>query len=400
MHRLQEISRSIGIAGLAAALTTVSGAGASGLAQPPGPGRAGGTSASRAARPRIRRVEVTGTVAHPTITIFGSNFGSRPRHDPATSPDGQQGCPASTLAGAGYLFGTNLFVEDLKASAGGFAGQQWDAGVFTPGGEGEFDCVGLLIKSWTSHVITLHYGNLYDRDIPGNNYVLSNGDPLRVGVRGVTFDTIVQGLRNGPPGGGSTTTTVPSSTSTTSVPSSTTTSTTRPPSTTTSTTVPSSTSTTRPSTTTTTTAPSGTPTITSVTTSGTVARPTITVLGSGFGAQPAPDPAAGPSGQQGCPVTTASGSGHLFGESLILHDSAAQSGGQSSWTAGENNGGGSFDCIGLVIQSWSATQVTFTFGDLYDQPGIVDNFYVLTNGDPIVVQVKGATSNATVQGLS
>ncbi|MGI9032747.1 MAG: hypothetical protein ACR2HY_03485 [Acidimicrobiales bacterium] len=344
-------------------------------------GNAGATtSAAVSGSPVIRSVRVVGTVANPTFIVTGSGFDSRPAPDPSTSPSGQQGCPATPVARSGFLYGTNLFVADLNARAGGFAGQQWDAGISSPGGEGEFDCVGLVIRAWSDHVVIFRYGNLYDQNVPDNNYVLSNGDPIQVGVKGATSTTTVRGLVDTTHRRPTTTTTAPSSTSTT-------------------TTAPSSTSTTSTSTTSTsTTIPSGTPVITSVTTTGTVANPTITVRGSGFGAEPLPSPATPPSGQQGCPVTTDAGSGHLYGENLFISDTAAQRGNQSNWTAGESNQG-TFDCVGLVILSWSDTQVTFTFGDLYNK-NLPENYYVLTNGDPITVNVKGAVFNTSVSGLS
>ncbi|MDQ6615010.1 MAG: right-handed parallel beta-helix repeat-containing protein [Actinomycetota bacterium] len=141
--------------------------------------------------------------------------------------------------------------------------------------------------------------------------------------------------------------------------------------------------------------------ITSVTTSGTSANPTITVRGSGFGASPpVPDPSTSPVGQQGCPSTYANGTpiptaggGFLYGTKLFFQDIT------SGWTAGLN-GNGQFDCIGIVIDSWSDTQVVFHFGNIFGRTDIPNNAYFLRNGDAFTVGVGTAqfTGVATVSG--
>jgi len=98
-------------------------------------------------------------------------------------------------------------------------------------------------------------------------------------------------------------------------------------------------------------------------------------------------------------VTSDAGSGRLFGMDLSISDTDAQSGNQARWTAGQYDGRGTFDCLGLFITSWSTITVTFRFGDLYDRD-LENNFYVLTNGDPIVVRVKGAEFRTNVAGLA
>ncbi len=141
--------------------------------------------------------------------------------------------------------------------------------------------------------------------------------------------------------------------------------------------------------------------ITSVVTSGTAANPTITVTGSGFGASPpAPDPSTSPVGQQGCPSTYANGSpippaagGFLYGTQLFFQDLT------SGWTAGLN-GNSEFDCIGIVIDSWSDTKVVFHFGNVFGRTDIPENAYFLHNGDAYTVHVGAAqfTGVATVPG--
>ena len=85
---------------------------------------------------------------------------------------------------------------------------------------------------------------------------------------------------------------------------------------------------------------------------------------------------------------------YLYGTSLYVQDN-----GNMGFDAGINSVTGEFDCVGLVIQSWTPTQVVFGFGDLYDQ-NIPGNDYVLANGDPVTVGVLGATGSTTVSGLS
>jgi len=250
-----------------------------------------------------------------------------------------------------------LFANDLNAQAGTYVGQQFDAGIFTPGDNGEFDCLGLVIVAWSDRVVVFRYGNLYDRNYPGNFYVVSNGDPLQVGVNGATFTTTVHGLVN--PGG-----------PTTANP---------------------------PNTTTTTTAPSNEPTITSVSTTGTVANPTITITGSGFGAAPSADPAGAVSSLANCPASPGPGpAGFDYGNSLYVSDTNANGG----FTAGQytTSGEAQADCVGLVIVSYTDTQMVLKYGNVYDQ-NIPNNMYVLSNGDPLKVVVKGATVSSTVTGL-
>lgn len=153
---------------------------------PAGGGSGPGTGASRAA---ITSVTTSGTAAAPVITVVGSGFGAEPAPDPASSPQGQQGCPSAPVAGNGHLYGTNLYVSDLVATAGSFKKMTWTAGEYTPGGNGQFDCVGLVIGSWSDTQVSFTFGNIYNKNIPQNDYVLSNGDPIQVFVRGASAKT-------------------------------------------------------------------------------------------------------------------------------------------------------------------------------------------------------------------
>lgn len=124
---------------------------------------------------RVKSVDLTGTTAQPVVTVSGSGFGTRPTPYPSTAPEGQSGCPAAPTAGDGYLYGNKLFLADPNTITGFIAGE--DAG-------GQFDCVGLVIDSWSPSKVVFSLGNLYDKHIPQNYYVLKHGDPFTVYVQG------------------------------------------------------------------------------------------------------------------------------------------------------------------------------------------------------------------------
>lgn len=137
----------------------------------------------------VSSVAITGTLAKPIITVTGTGFGSTPpAPNPATPPDGQQGCPTSPTgvpSQEGYLFGTSLYVID-QAPVG------FDAGINSI--TGEFDCVGLLIDSWSDTQIVIGFGDLYAQNIPGNHYEFADTDHVEVTVLGAPGQTIVSGL--------------------------------------------------------------------------------------------------------------------------------------------------------------------------------------------------------------
>ncbi|HEV3067924.1 MAG TPA: hypothetical protein VGY50_08765 [Streptosporangiaceae bacterium] len=109
------------------------------------------------------------------------------------------------------------------------------------------------------------------------------------------------------------------------------------------------------------------PSISGVSFTGTPADPTITVTGSGFGAGP----------PIGAPETCQSGdTGDDYGSSGLWFSDATQGG----WTAGQAG-----DCIGLIVGSWSSSQVVFGFGNEYA------NYPAIQSGDQIEVDVQGAT---------
>jgi hypothetical protein len=108
------------------------------------------------------------------------------------------------------------------------------------------------------------------------------------------------------------------------------------------------------------------PSISGVTFSGSPSDPSITVTGSGFGSYP----------PIGTPETCQSGdTGDDYGSSGLWFSDITQ-----GWTAGQAE-----DCIGLIVTSWSSTQVVFGFGNEYG------NYPPIQSGDQIEAEVQGAT---------
>ena len=136
----------------------------------------------------------------------------------------------------------------------------------------------------------------------------------------------------------------------------------------------------------------GGPAITGVSFSGTDAccngsSPTVTVSGSGFGAEP-------PSGQDdsvtGC--GTYAGNGDAYGDQFYVDDSH---GANDGWEAGRGVPPNA-NCVGVVVVSWSDTQVVYRFGSSYDS---FANWY-LSNGDTFTQHLEGASFTGTVAGLT
>ena len=114
------------------------------------------------------------------------------------------------------------------------------------------------------------------------------------------------------------------------------------------------------------------PTVTAVAFSGTTAAPTVTVTGTGFGdAPPAPSPLL--------PLQCVAGdtSYDFTAGALAFADTTG------NWTAGEPS-----DCVGLVVDSWSPTQVVLGFGADYGFPPLHD-------GDHYTLTVLGTSSSGT-----
>ncbi len=136
---------------------------------------------------QIASVSTSGTSAKPEITVNGHGFGHRPAPNPAhfSAAAKAMGCPVVPAAKAGHLYGTQLYLTDLKAKKGTYT--NWTAGQYTPGGNGFFDCVGLVIDQWSNTRVRFHFGATYGKSFPQNKYFLSNGDRFKVFVRHATF---------------------------------------------------------------------------------------------------------------------------------------------------------------------------------------------------------------------
>jgi hypothetical protein len=118
-------------------------------------------------------------------------------------------------------------------------------------------------------------------------------------------------------------------------------------------------------------AASGRPTITGVSFSGSAADPTVTIAGSDL------DPI--PPGGSPEPCSTAD-PGEDYGSSGLWIDDMSQ-----GWTAGQDG-----DCIGLVLSSWSSSQVVVTFGDTYG------SYPPVQPGDSLSVEWQGTTFAGTL----
>ena len=118
----------------------------------------------------------------------------------------------------------------------------------------------------------------------------------------------------------------------------------------------------------------GTRLITSVVFTGTTPAPTITVNGRGFGSSP---PTGYPADVTSC--GRYSNNGDWFGtDGLIFTDVG------KGWDAGRGVPGDA-SCIGLIVVSWTPTQVVFQFGDAYDS----FSDWFINNGDSFTVTLKG-----------
>ncbi|HLZ08756.1 MAG TPA: hypothetical protein VKT80_09235 [Chloroflexota bacterium] len=107
---------------------------------------------------------------------------------------------------------------------------------------------------------------------------------------------------------------------------------------------------------------------------GSSSAPTITVTGSGFGTRA---PIGYPNNSTGCGAYT--NNGDVYGKNGLwfLDDTHV-------WQAGEGKPPAA-NCIGLIVQSWSPTQVVFQFGDAY---GTFDH-WTADPGDNFVIDLKG-----------
>jgi len=140
-------------------------------------------------------------------------------------------------------------------------------------------------------------------------------------------------------------------------------------------------------------------TITSVSFTKGSRAPTIVATGHNFGGRPSHDPAYQPQRHQGCPAQSAKTDGHDYGTTFWFYDTKASHGNTPVWRAGRYAGAQELDCIGLVIDTWSASRVSFHFGSQYNQASTsaAPSTYVLSNGDSFVLRIKNATLRGTAR---
>lgn len=110
---------------------------------------------------------------------------------------------------------------------------------------------------------------------------------------------------------------------------------------------------------------------------GSLTHPTFTVDGTGFGSEPTPSIAA-----------DAGYTGEDYGvTALSFHDQ-----GTLSFNAGQNIGTGR-DTIGLVISSYTDTEIVFTLGSTYAGYYYPSGRFEIQSGDPFYVEVAGVESS-------
>ena len=138
-----------------------------------------GTAVVGTARPAgaqtVSAVTFGGTPASPTITVWGSGFGSESDLGTPQPAGGTSDCVYPPYTGSDYT--NNLYFADNT--------QGWTAGQGSGGGG---DCVGLLISSYSDNQITFGLGSGYT--LAGYGQV-HNGDSYALTVLGVTYSGTV-----------------------------------------------------------------------------------------------------------------------------------------------------------------------------------------------------------------
>jgi hypothetical protein len=114
-----------------------------------------------------------------------------------------------------------------------------------------------------------------------------------------------------------------------------------------------------------------------------VASPTITLTGTHFGSKA---PAGTSDDSTSCGAYTANGD--VYGSKLYFVD-------DTNFEAGYSTSSGA-TCVGIIVESWSATKVVLQFGNAY---GTFDHWY-LSNGDGYAISVKNGIFGGDVSGLS
>ncbi|HVA93242.1 MAG TPA: hypothetical protein VNL71_25760 [Chloroflexota bacterium] len=128
------------------------------------------------------------------------------------------------------------------------------------------------------------------------------------------------------------------------------------------------------------------PVITGVAFHGTAANPRIVVTGTGFGTAPAPDPPYVASGHSYCPAVHGV-AGYDYGTSLYITTPNLSAGRYRP----ELN---ELDCVGLIVQRYTPTEVEFTPDVAYQDP--VYSKGRLMAGAPYTISVNSASFSGKV----
>ena len=123
----------------------------------------------------ISAVTFGGTPASPTVTVWGSGFGSESDLGTPQPAGGTSDCVYPPYTGSDYT--NNLYLTEDT--------QGWSAG---QGSDGGGDCIGLLISSYSDNQITFGLGSGYA--LAGYGQV-KNGDSYSVTLLGVTYSGTV-----------------------------------------------------------------------------------------------------------------------------------------------------------------------------------------------------------------
>jgi hypothetical protein len=131
-------------------------------------------------KPAITSVAFGGTPSNPSITIKGTNLGSRPAPSPSGHPSGRNGCPV--VAGDnGYDYGTSLYIVGVSK---GFAGGRYRPSL------NETDCIDLVVTKFSPTEVDLRFGPFYTQNAA--KFGLNAGDAIQVVVNGAAFTTTVR----------------------------------------------------------------------------------------------------------------------------------------------------------------------------------------------------------------
>jgi hypothetical protein len=124
------------------------------------------------------------------------------------------------------------------------------------------------------------------------------------------------------------------------------------------------------------------PVIGSISFAGASSNPQMTILGSGFGSEPASTNLA----YKGY-------TGFDYGNALYFCDTSTN---PNAFCAGQNDGKGGGDTIGLVVGSYTDTQIVYALGSSYSLSYYPSNTFRLQQGDHFTAYVSGMTCSGVV----